>query len=389
MYNYIQKQTVMSFFLLSFLLIYGSFHLYFFLKARAAFTPPRWFLILLSLFLLMMIMAPILVRISEGAGLEQFAMIVAYSGYTWMGIIFLFVAASLVVDTYRVIAWLCGNFLFRKVQFQMRHRTAFYIPVAFALAVSFIGAFEAWDIRLEKVTLAHEKIPDSINGLRIVQISDVHLGLIVRHTRLEKILAAVRKANPDILVSTGDLVDGQINRLEGLAAMLQEINPPYGKYAVTGNHEFYAGLEESLAFTEDAGFTVLRNKGIRITDYFNIVGMDDRTGNYFKQAPMISEHEVLEKLDRNSFTLLLKHRPEIDRESLGLFDLQLSGHTHKGQIFPFNIITLLYFPVHWGCLNPVDHCYLYVSRGSGTWGPPIRFLSPPEVTLIELIHEEK
>ena len=98
---------------------------------------------------------------------------------------------------------------------------------------------------------------------------------------------------------------------------------------------------------------------------------------------------MLKGLNRENFTLLLKHRPVMDQESLGLFDLQLSGHTHKGQMFPFNIITLFYFPIHWGILNPLDHSFLYVSRGSGTWGPPIRFLSPPEVTLIELVSEEK
>ena len=259
----------------------------------------------------------------------------------------------------------------------------------FSLIISVVGAFEAWDIKTEKVTLASEKIPAALSGLRVVQISDVHLGLIVRHKRLGKILEAVQKANPDILVSTGDLVDGQINKLEGLAEMLQSIKPRYGKYAVTGNHEFYAGLQDSLAFTEKAGFTVLRNKGVSVTDYLNIAGVDDRTGTHFKNSPEISEKDMLNVLERKKFTLLLKHRPEIDQGSLGLFDLQLSGHTHKGQIFPFNIITLLYFPIHWGILNPVDHCFLYVSRGSGTWGPPIRFLSPPEVTLIELVSDEK
>lgn len=239
------------------------------------------------------------------------------------------------------------------------------------------------------MTLASRKIPATLNGLRIVQISDVHLGLIVRHKRLAKILAAVKDAEPDILVSTGDLVDGQINNLSGLAEMLQEITPRLGKYAVTGNHEFYAGLAESLAFTQKAGFTILRNSGITVTEGFTVAGVDDRTLLYVQpNAELPSEKKMLQSLDRENFILLLKHRPVAAKESLGLFDLQLSGHTHKGQIFPFNIVTLLYFPVHWGCLNPVDHCYLYVSRGSGTWGPPIRFLSPPEVTLIELISEK-
>ena len=378
----------MSFFLLIFLLIYGGFHLYFFLKAKAAFTLPRWGSFLLAAFLLIMIAAPILVRLSERSGYDQLAMSLAYLGYIWMGIVFLFVAASLALDCCRIIIRIL-RFLLHKKLLQITPKPAFYIPLIFALAISVIGAFEAWDVRIEKVTLAHEKIPDSLNGLRVVQISDVHLGLIVRHKRLRKILAAVNKANPDILVSTGDLVDGQINKLEGLAEMLQNIKPRYGKYAVTGNHEFYAGLEDSLAFTEKAGFTILRNKGVSVTDYLNIAGVDDRTGKHFNKSPEASEREMLKELDQNKFTLLLKHRPEVDQHSLGLFDLQLSGHTHKGQIFPFNIVTLLYFPVHWGILNPFDHSYLYVSRGSGTWGPPIRFLSPPEVTLIELVPDGK
>jgi len=379
----------MSIFLLSFLVIYGGFHLYFFLKAKAAFTLPRWTFFLLAVFLLGMIAAPILVRISEQSGYNQLAIFLAYFGYTWMGIIFLFVATSLAVDSFRIIVWISSLLLHRKVLFQINSKPAFYIPLLFSLVISVVGAFEAWDIRIEKVTLASEKIPASLSGLRIVQISDVHLGLIVRHKRLGKILKAVQEANPDILVSTGDLVDGQINRLEGLAEMLQKIKPRLGKYAITGNHEFYAGLQDSLAFTKKAGFKILRNEGESVTDYLNIAGVDDRTNKYFKKSPQISENDMLNRLGREKFTLLLKHRPEVNQKSLGLFDLQLSGHTHKGQIFPFNIITLFYFPIHWGILNPVDHCYLYVSRGSGTWGPPIRFLSPPEVTLIKLVSSEK
>jgi predicted MPP superfamily phosphohydrolase len=377
----------MSLFLLSFLLIYGSFHLYFFLRIRAAFAMPGLLLLFLALFLVIMVAAPILVRLSERSGYSQLAVILAYSGYIWMGIVFLFAAAALAIDCYRIFAWGTNLLLHKKFMLSISPKATFFIPLVFSLLITIVGSFEAWDIQLEKVTLASPKIPAAMNGLRIVQISDVHLGLIVRHKRLAKILARVEEARPDILVSTGDLVDGQINDLAGLAEMLQDIKPRYGKFAVTGNHEFYAGLQEALAFTERAGFTVLRNKGLPVSDVLNIAGVDDRTRIYWEKVPETPEADMLQSLDTRKFTLLLKHRPEVDKASLGLFDLQLSGHTHKGQIFPFNIVTLLYFPIHWGCLNPMDHCFLYVSRGSGTWGPPIRFLSPPEVTLIELISE--
>ncbi len=377
----------MSLFIISFFLIYGGLNLYSLLKARAAITLPGWLLLLVAVFLLIMTAAPILVRLSERSGHDTLAIFLAYIGYTWMGVVFLFAAAALAVDCFRILAWVLDLLLHKKLMFLPGPRTAFYLPLVFALSASIWGAFEVWDIRLEKLILASDKIPPSLNGLHIVQISDVHLGLIVRHKRLAKILAAVKKAEPDILVSTGDLVDGQINKLAGLAEMLQEIKPRYGKYAITGNHEFYAGLDESLAFTRKAGFTFLRHTGVRVAEGLNIAGVDDPAINYYSKKDQPSEKEVLTTLDQENFTLLLKHRPIPDRESLGFFDLQLSGHTHKGQIFPFNLVTMLYYPIHWGCLNPVDGCFLYVSRGSGTWGPPIRLLSPPEVTLIELRSE--
>ncbi|MBW2466432.1 MAG: metallophosphoesterase, partial [Deltaproteobacteria bacterium] len=327
----------MSLFLLSFLLIYGGFHLYFFLKVKAALSLPAWGYSITAVFLLLMIAAPILVRLAERSGFEQLAIFLAYFGFIWMGIVFVFSAAALAVDCYRILIWAGGLILQKKLALQADPKAAFYLPLAFSLFVSILGAFEAWDIRLEKVTLSHEKIPASLNGFRIVQISDVHLGLIVRHRRLQKILAVVKQAEPDILVSTGDLVDGQISRLEGLAEMLQEIRPQYGKYAVTGNHEFYAGLEEAITFTHKAGFVVLRNTGVSVTPNLNIAGVDDRALHYRGKPPDTSEASMLQSLDREKFTLLLKHRPDVDRASLGFFDLQLSGHTHKGQIFPFNI----------------------------------------------------
>jgi len=379
----------MSLFLLTYLSIYGTSHLYCLLRTKGAFNLKKRAVLLLGVFMLAMVVAPIAVRLTEKAGYERTAMIFSYIGYTWMGLIFLFFAGSLTVDCYRISIWLLGRLFKRNpLKIQLNKKAAFYLPLAFSLVISIVGAFEAWDIKTEKVTISSPKIPPELGTIRVVQISDVHLGLIVRQKRLQKIVQSVKKAKPDLLVSTGDLVDGQVASLDGLAEILRDIKPRYGKYAVTGNHEYYAGLEQSLAFTRKAGFTILRDRGLEIIDGLNIAGVDDRAGIRFGMNQKISEKDMLKKLNRKNYTLFLKHRPEVGQESLGLFDLQLSGHTHKGQIFPFSIITWLYFPIHWGCLNPVDHCYLYVSRGSGTWGPPIRFLSPPEVTLIEITPEK-
>jgi len=380
----------MTLFLLTFFLLYGSLHLYAFLRARAAFafsTPTGVFL---AVFMLLMIVSPIIIRLTEKAGFELFALVMSFIGYTWMGIIFLFAAFSLLLDLYRNLVSAGGGILGRDISFlAVSQRYAFLIPLGISICIAVYGYFEAVSIRTENIVIQSHKIPAAIKKVRIAQISDVHLGLIVRENRLRRILAEVRKAAPDILVSTGDLVDGQINNLTALASMLQEINPPYGKYAVTGNHEFYAGLDQSSEFIERAGFNLLRGERVDISDFFVIAGVDDPQAKSFGLRRGLSEKALLSDLPDDRFVLLLKHRPIIDDDSPGLFDLQLSGHVHRGQIFPFSIITGLYYATQSGLARLSDGSSLYVSRGAGTWGPPIRFLSPPEVTVIDILHKDK
>lgn len=378
----------MSAFLLTFFTLYSLMHLYAFLKAKAALSFGLKAGIPLALFMVLMIAAPVIVRLSEKAGYHIAALIASHIGYFWLGILFLFISSAIAVDFYRLCLYIT-EFATKKDLSSLwpSSRVSFYAPLLLSVVISVYGYFEALNIRTERLTIKTSKLSKNIERLKIVQISDVHLGLIVKESRLKRILDIARRENPDILVSTGDLVDGQINSLSGLAEMLGEIQPQYGKYAITGNHEFYAGLRQALSFTEKAGFILLRDRAIS-QGLINIAGVDDPTINYYEKTQRVSEKELLSPLPRDKFTLFLKHRPLVDKEALGLFDLQLSGHTHKGQIFPFSIITWLYYPIQAGCLKPVDNCYLYVSRGSGTWGPPVRFLSPPEVTVIELVHGE-
>jgi predicted MPP superfamily phosphohydrolase len=342
----------------------------------------------IAFFMLAMVLAPFLIRLSEKQGLEQFARVLSFAGYIWLGVLFLFFSSSLVVDLYR----LCIRIAELVAQGDYRHLKpsagiAFYLPLMTSIFIAVYGYQEANNIRTERVMIKTARIPESIGRLKIVQISDVHLGLIIRQERLKKILALVKDADPDILVSTGDLVDGQINGLPGLAEMFNEIHPRFGKYAITGNHEYYAGLDQALAFTRKAGFAVLRGEAVPIKGLLNIAGIDDNAGRYLGLTKEVNEKEMLSGLPRENFTLLLKHRPLIDRDASGLFDLQLSGHVHKGQIFPFSIATKLYYPVDSGLARLANGSRLYVSRGTGTWGPPIRFLSPPEVTVFELVYE--
>lgn len=375
----------MSLFLLFILSIYSAVHLYAFLRIRAAFPFGTMVGILLGLFMAAMVFSPVAVRILERYGHDYPARLLSYLGYGWMGVLFLFFSISVMLDLWRMCAALAG-FMLRKdlAVLVPGSRIAFIIPLILALVLAVYGYFSALNIRTETITMKTPKIPASLGGIRIVQISDVHLGIIVRKERLTRILSAIRQAEPDILVSTGDLVDGQIDNLSDLADVFNEVSAPYGKYAVTGNHEFYAGLDQALEITRRAGFRVLRNEAA--SGVITIAGVDDPTVRQFGLSRGIPEERLLAAVPKDRFTVLLKHQPIIRDGSLGLYDLQLSGHTHKGQIFPFRYLVRIFFSHLGGWYDLTQGSHLYVSRGTGTWGPPVRVLSPPEITVIDIVH---
>jgi predicted MPP superfamily phosphohydrolase len=376
-------------FLLSFFLIYGLMHGYAFLKARAALHFGSLAGILLGLFMLFMILAPLCIRVLEQRGFEDTAEALSWGAYLWLGFLFLFIVCALIFDVWRILgiaaAWLTKKDF---SAFVPGAKAVFFVPLVLSLSAAAYGYFEALHIRTERIVIETDKLPTGMERFRICQISDVHLGLIVRDERLSNMLDIVKRENPDLFVSTGDLVDGQIDRISSLAGPLRDIRPAFGKFAVTGNHEFFAGLDKALAFTRDAGFDVLRGEAREIGGFLLVAGVDDPSGRGFGlRGGENGEGKLLASLPRDRFILFLKHRPSVEETTRGLFDLQLSGHTHRGQIFPFNLIVGLYFPMGSG-LHDLGNSHIYVSRGSGTWGPPVRFLSPPEVTVIDLVRSK-
>jgi len=368
----------MILFLLTFLCLYGGINFYFFFRARSVFHFSGPLQVLLLVLLILLILAPVVVRTLESLHCEQAARFVACVGYVWMAFVFLFFVSSVSLELVRFLHKLVvpetGTLTLKAVTFGL--------SVFLSAGLVVYGYMDAKRIRVRTLQIPVQQVLPEDGKLRIVQISDVHVGIIIRNDRLTPILEKVREAKPDILVSTGDLLDGELDNIMMDAERFAAIPAPSGKFAVLGNHEYYAGVSRSVEFTEAAGFQILRDDVTQAAG-ITIFGEDDITGRKPGATPKSAAFlkELAEKQD--GFVLLLKHQPHI-RETAN-FNLQLSGHTHGGQLFPFGFIVKLYFPRIYGLHTLAENKLLYISRGTGTWGPPVRIFAPPEITVIDLI----
>ncbi len=299
----------------------------------------------------------------------------AFVSSVWMGMIVYFVLVTYCFDLVRL--YFLGGEPFTE--------TAITCIVAIVVAITIYGLAEARSIGITNLNVAMLNLPAHLSGMKIAQISDVHMGLIVRGPRLEKIVSMVNELNPDLIVITGDLVDAEALHMEDMVHPLMRLKSKYGIFAVPGNHEYFAGIERAQAFIEEAGVTMLRNRWVTIAEGLQLAGRDDPISPRMTGEPVPSLAEIMEDADRSKSTVLLYHTPDstfAELQAQGVH-LQLSGHTHKGQVWPFNLIVRTIFKTYYGRFTSGDTT-IYVSRGTGTWGPPMRVLARPEITLITL-----
>lgn len=294
-------------------------------------------------------------------------------GATWMGVLFLLVSALLASEVVTVFG------LWRAAAVPARTAAALA-----ALVLSAVGVVQGnRPPRVGTLEVRLAGLPQELDGTKIVQLSDMHLGTILREGWLSARITQVRALEPDLIVITGDLVDGNARHVERLLPLLRELRAPLGVYAVTGNHEFYAGLEKSVRLLESAGFTLLRDGHVEVRPGLVLAGVDDLTAR--RQYGI--EHRSLQRaLARRppGACILLSHTPwdAEEADTLGV-ELMLSGHTHDGQIWPFSYLVRLSYPFIGGTYR-VGSLTLHVSRGTGTWGPRLRLWKPAEITLMTL-----
>jgi predicted MPP superfamily phosphohydrolase len=295
----------------------------------------------------------------------------------WMGVaFFLFLGGLAAIIT----GWLAGT---------NAAETVFLTSILFTPLIIGYGMLQARKPRITEHTMFSDKIPVNAPELRILAFSDLHLGQFEIGRRLDKIMRTLRSVECDVIVALGDILDyGRHGAdLRSFAAKLKRLKAPLGKFAVLGNHEFYAGVDKSLAFLKNAGFKVLRGESAKLGEAGLVAGVDDAVFGH-EHEDGSAEAAALKARKKGRFTLLLKHRPEIQKDALGLFDLQLSGHTHGGQVYPWAFIDNWLYPYFKGWYELPLGCRLFVTRGVGTWGPPVRIGAPAEAALIRIIRAQ-
>jgi predicted MPP superfamily phosphohydrolase len=313
-------------------------------------------------------------RILDRKGLQRFVWPLEIVASNWVGVAFLLFCCFLAADMLTL-----GGNIFPSESTTIRTCAA---ALAFLLSlVGFIQGHRAPTLTDYEVALAG--LPRELEGIVLVQLSDLHLGNILGKRWLGKIIARVNALKPDIIVITGDLVDGNVGRVEPLRESLQRLHAPLRVWAVSGNHEFYAGLARSIRLFENAGFNVLRDANKQAAPGLTIAGVDDLTS----RTPLDPvNHPITNGLANRApgATILLSHSPlDAGKAACAGVGLMLSGHTHNGQIWPFNYLVRSRYRLLSGRYE-INGMTAIVSRGIGTWGPRMRLWLPGEIIRIKL-----
>jgi len=313
---------------------------------------------------------------------------IAWTAFVWMGAMFLLVVLLVPAELVRAAApfFPSGEELGAPDRRAFLARSIALVVGAAGFGLSTLAVRNALaPVKVQHVRVPLRALPSALAGFTIVQLTDIHVGPTIGRAFIEDLVQRTNALEPDVIAITGDLVDGSVAELGDAVRPLGELRARHGVFFVTGNHEYYSGADEWIAFLRALDIQVLRNERVSIEHegaILDLAGVDDwESGQHGHGRDL---RKALEGRDTDRLVVLLAHQPKQIEEAAALgVDLQLSGHTHGGQIVPFNYLVKLQQPYVAG-LHDHGPTKLYVSSGTGYWGPPMRLGVAAEITRIEL-----
>jgi predicted MPP superfamily phosphohydrolase len=370
-----------------FLALYGLINYYIFIRGWQALphgSAIRKYFIVAFLF----VAASFIVgRFLERLYLSWLSDIIVWVGSFWLAAMLYFVLIILILDLARLVHSILPFFPSLVTLNYVRAKQVTMLVAVGIVAIALLaGHINAVTPHIKKLEL---DIPKSANGrqtLYVVSASDIHLGTIVGRGRFEKAVRIINDLKPDLILLPGDIVDEDLAPVirENIGESLRNLRAPLGVFAATGNHEYIGGVTAAAHYLTDHDITLLRDSVARVDNAFYIVGREDRAIRAFTGGNRVSLDTLLEQVDMRLPVILMDHQPfELDQASSLGVDLQISGHTHHGQIWPLNYITQAVYEVSWGYKRK-DNTHYYVSSGLGSWGPPVRIGNHPEIVQIKL-----
>jgi predicted MPP superfamily phosphohydrolase len=329
-----------------------------------------------------------------GRRYPQLARVVAWPAFIWMGLMFLLFVMFLSADLARLFATVARRMAAQDTIDPARRtfvsRLTATLVAVFAIGAGTVAVRSALaQVRIRRLRVRLDRLPRAHNGLSIVQLTDIHVGPTIGRAFVEDIVRRTNALAPDIVAITGDLVDGSVADLRDAVAPLAELRARHGVFFVTGNHEYFSGAEEWVRELARIGVRVLRNERVLIgegADSFDLAGIEDRSAlRHGGMSPVDAVARALAGRDPTRELVLLAHQPRSFFDATA-FDvgLQLSGHTHAGQVWPFNYLVRLQQPFLAG-LHQRGRSQIYVSSGTGYWGPPMRLGTAAEITHVTLV----
>lgn len=328
---------------------------------------PKWVNIIKFFFIFSGLSFPVSIALSR---LLKFYLFNYYANI-WLGITAIAFFLSL-------IDWILVKF------FPNHAKVITIIAVAITCLVSAYSIYNGLKLPVvKKVSISLRNLPEKLDGFSIVQLSDIHLEPYKSKKVISSIVDSINKIKPGLIVITGDLIEGDINNDGYFVSELKKMKAEYGVIAVTGNHEFYAGMHNFQELAKKTNIKILRNEMITAANTLQIIGLDDDEGKRFdRNGPDLDS--LIPQCDRSKPIIILYHRPTgFDKAVEKGVDLQLCGHAHAGQIPPIDILVHIVYKYPSG-LYEKNGSYIYTSPGTGYWGPPMRFLSRSEITHIVL-----